>query len=63
MWGEGEGGGGGGQMNILNYEINKLNNVYYKGENILLFYGGNIKNDFLCLCIVYYDVKVVRIFV
>lgn len=59
-WGEGEGLGGGGQMNILNYETNKLNNVYYKGENILSFYGGNIKNDSLRLCIVYYDVKVVR---
>lgn len=44
-WGEGEGGGGekekeGGQMNILNYETNKLNNVYYKGEKYIVILWG-----------------------
>lgn len=34
-------------MNILNYEINKLNNVYYKGEKYIVILWGNIKNDFL----------------
>lgn len=51
-------------MNILNYEINKLNNVYYKGEKyIVILWGGILKMIFCILCIVYYDVKVVRIFV
>lgn len=35
-WGEGEGGG----MNILNYETNKLNNVYYKGEKYIVILWG-----------------------
>lgn len=62
-WGEGEGGGG-GQMNILNYETNKLNNVYYKGEKyIVILWGGISKMTPCTLCIVYYDVKVVRTFV
>lgn len=39
-WGEGEGLGGGGQMNILNYETNKLNNVYYKGEKYVVILWG-----------------------
>lgn len=32
--------GGGGQMNILNYETNKLNNVYYKGEKYIVILWG-----------------------
>lgn len=51
-------------MNILNYETNKLNNVYYKGEKyIVILWGGISKMTPCTLCIVYYDVKVVRTFV
>lgn len=49
-------------MNILNYETNKLNNVYYKGEKYIVILWGEYQK-WLPAPYVLYIIKVVRTFV